>query len=138
MLFYQAYKGFEMDFTKYFSLKYKAGARGDREIDCYGLVLLVQRECYAIDYFPDWREKGVLGGFHALKNMDETCKPYKVKKIDTPKNGAFVSMLSDQGFASHCGVYVNDGFILHIDENGVKLQKASELKNRIIGFYLWQ
>jgi len=124
------------DFTKYLKLNYKPGGRGDDgTIDCYGLFHLVVREVYNDNRFPDYKDKGILGGLHGLKECGAFADVRGITKIDTPTDGAFVQMNNVYGMPAHCGIVVNGDKILHADEDGVRIETIAHLRNRIISYW---
>ena len=124
------------DFTKYLKMKYRAGGRGsDGTIDCYGLFLLVAQEVYGDTKFPDYHDKGILGGLHGLKEGPDIAVKHGIIKIDSPKDGAFVQMLNGYGMPAHCGIVVNGDKILHCDENGIRIETIASLQKRILSYW---
>ena len=124
------------DFTKYLKLKYRAGGRGDDgTIDCYGLFLLVAREVYNDTKFPNYKDKGILGGLHRLKEGSNIAPYYGIEKIEFPQDGAFVQMLNDYGLPAHCGIVVNGDKILHCDENGTRVETIAKLTPKILSYW---
>jgi cell wall-associated NlpC family hydrolase len=125
-----------IDCTEYLQIPYKVAGRDRKGIDCYGLFLLVAKEKFGIDYFPDFRGRGgLLTGLYGVGHSDEVAAKNSIDKLDTPQDGCFVRMLGTNMLPVHCGIYINGGQVLHIDEIGTRVQSVAELSARILGYY---
>lgn len=95
---------------------YKAGARGPKEYDCYGLVLEVYRTLLGIE-LPDMQNASA-----------ESHKAWRFVKEPTDLAIVFMRTFEMQ---RHVGIYLKEGGILHAIETwGVIFEPISNLSLR--------
>lgn len=107
---------------------FEYGGRGDT-LDCYGLVMLLHREA-GIE-LPDFKSPSDHARIAAMMALERDfwaeC---------SPDPGAVVLFRIGR-HAAHVGVVIENDRFIHTWEqsNGVIIERLSDWKNRIVGFY---
>lgn len=115
-------------YHEYLMIQYKNGGRGMEYGDCLNLV---------IEFYK--RELGIYLQDHAGYSEKDSRIPYlfidKYKefgfeKTNSPKYGDVV-LLGSRGIPTHCGVMLDQFYILHTSEYGTKINNVLLLPSRI-------
>ncbi len=113
-------------FEQYFTIPFELGGRTHEGCDCYGLVRLVLKEQRGI-ILPSFSDVCDGGSFDKVASM--------FSLLSTPEDWCIASMRGiGRGYFAHVGLYYK-GYILHIMESGVAMQKADRLGYLIRGYY---
>lgn len=97
-------------FTKYLGIPFKRAGRDIRGLDCWGLVLLVEKEVYR-KRLPDF-VYGDISFQEQIKLFNNGMDFISPKAVDKPSEGSAV--VTKNG--SHIGVYIGRGLVLHTTE----------------------
>lgn len=104
-------------------------------VDCYGLVLLVNREQFGRS-LPDYAYRSSLDP-SAVNATISTHLPHDFRRVEEPVPGDLV-MLQILGRPWHCGVYVAPGLMLHVIGHAVSgIDRLGSVRwhRRIRGYY---
>lgn len=113
-------------FERYFKIPFVPGGRDWSGCDCYGLVRLVLQEEKGI-FLPLFKDVCSSEEFNMIRNS--------FIEADTPADFDIVSMRPiGTGYFAHLGLYWH-GYILHITESGVVMQRAARIPRLIKGYY---
>lgn len=128
--------GVAPDWCKRFTkIPYLDRGRTRAGVDCYGLVMLVNREQFG-RLVPDY-------AYSSSKDQDAvsetiaTFLPCDWRRVDVPEPGDLV-MLKILGRPWHCGIYVAPGLMLHsIGDalSGIERLDSVRCRKRILGYY---
>lgn len=121
------------DVSSLIGIPYKEHGRTLDGFDCYGFLLYVEKE--AGNVLPDFDYSTYDNKY--ITNCFDMVKDH-VSKIDDFVDDAIVLFHDANGYKSHVGVYVGDGYIAHCDWAGVHLDKVSKFDGKIAGVYVWQ
>lgn len=90
--------------TIFLGKPWKRFACGMDACDCYGLLIMYYRLVLSID-LGEVPTMCIADGFDGRKHL--------WKQLERPHHGSLVMMYGDDGKASHCGVTLPDGRIIH-------------------------
>ena len=100
-------------------------------MDCWGLVVWLY-DRYGVkvkdieDYAEDWAKMGD-------KFFDEGKKDWV--KADEMKILDVLLFKNLEGISDHCGVYLWDGWFMHMSKKGMGISKIERWRNRLDGAY---
>ena len=113
---------------RYLGLRYRVGANGPRDYDCWNFARLIWRERYGLD-LPELPTPG---------DMAETVRAIAVqapqlgwREVSVPRDGDGVVFARARA-GCHVGVYVGDLFpprVLHCDDGGPKLHTFAHVES---------
>lgn len=124
--------------ANFIGIPFRAHGRTRAGCDCYGLVRLVLAEHFgktlpAFDDGYDFDDRA-----EEARLIKEGLPLIGAMLVETPEPGDIV-LLRYLGVASHVGVYVGDGRLLHTEEregySGLDDLTGPFLRSRIVGYY---
>lgn len=121
-----------MDYSKYIGIPFKYGGRTYKELDCYGLVMLLFKELHNIN-LPDMNSPEFLE--EIAHDMEEEIQRHWV---NTELEIGRVLLFSIKGYGAHVAYVIGPDTMIHTWEksNGVCIERISMgWKNRILGCY---
>jgi cell wall-associated NlpC family hydrolase len=119
------------DYTKYIGIPFKYGGRTYKELDCYGLVMLLYKELHGMD-IPDVISPEFLADIADLVSVE------KLKWTPSPLEAGTVIIFNIKGYGSHVGYMIDDDKMIHTWEKtgGVTIERLSlGWKHRVLGSY---
>lgn len=122
------------DYSKYIGIPFKYGGRTYKELDCYGLVMLLYKDLHGIE-IPDVISPTFLKAIESL--VSEEKQKWQPSEL---VEGAVI-IFSIRGYGAHVGYYIGEDKFIHCWEgtNGVTIERISfSWKHRILGVYTWQ
>lgn len=122
------------DLADYIGIPFKYNGRTLKELDCYGLVMLLYKNLKSID-IPDVTSPEYLKEIASLVDSEKLkWKPCEIKE------GA-VLVFSIKGYGAHVGYVIGPDKMIHTWEatNGVTIERISfSWQNRILGCYEYE
>lgn len=119
------------NYSNYIGIPFKYGGRTNKELDCYGLYMLLSKELDGIEV-PDVQSADTL---EVIADLISKEKP-KWKPCDI-EEGALV-LFSIKGYGAHVGYVIDQDRMIHTWEKtgGVTIERLSlGWKHRILGCY---
>lgn len=123
------------DYTKYIGIPFKYGGRTYKELDCYGLVMLLYKELHDIN-LPDMNSPDILE--QIASDMDAEIKRHW---RDAPLEVGSVLLFNIKGYGAHVGYVIGPDTMIHTWEktSGVLIERISlGWKHRILGCYKYE
>lgn len=123
-----------MDLTDYIGIPFKYGGRTVKELDCYGLVMLLYKQLKNID-IPDVTSPEILKDIAALVSNE------KLKWKPAPIEEGAVLIFNIKGYGAHVGYVIGPDKMIHTWEatGGVTIERLStSWTNRILGCYKYE
>jgi cell wall-associated NlpC family hydrolase len=120
-----------MDWTHWLICEYMMHGDIYPRYDCYSFCRAITREIYGYD-LPEYRQSGIFAGVRGLHLAPDLAAKGGLKKLDAPTEGCFVRMKDQSGLACHCGIYIGDGKIIHLDQRGARIERGDY---RIIDYW---
>jgi len=120
---------------RFLKIPYLDRGRTRDGVDCYGLVMLVNREQFG-RLVPDYVYASSKDQGAVAKTIEEFL-PCDWRKVEVPEPGDLV-MLKILGRPWHCGVFVAPGLMLHsIGDavSGIERLDTVRCQRRVVGFY---
>jgi cell wall-associated NlpC family hydrolase len=120
-----------MDYTKYIGIPFKYGGRTYKNLDCYGLVMLLYKELHGID-LPDVTSPEFLPAIATLIESE------KLKWTPAPIEPGTVLIFNISGYGSHVAYVIGEDKMIHTWEKtgGVTVERISIYwQHRILGSY---
>jgi len=117
---------------KYIGLEYEDTCRGPTKFDCWGLVVWVYKHEFGMDVGEDIVYDSKLA---KIKQFRDNFSSWT--KVENPIEGDGTMFLLS-GKIPHCGIYIGDGKMLHIDEGLMScIQRMNDIKwkSRFEGYY---
>ena len=127
-----------MEINDFVGIPYEAHGRSFTGCDCYGLVCLFYKH-YFNKLLPNFLEYSEDLSSYA-SSIELVKHPFGFREIDEPKLGD-VGVFKYMGFASHVGVYIGDGKVLHIlrkTHSVVQKLDNISLRGRLDGWYRYE
>lgn len=124
--------------SKYLGIPYVSGGRGFSGTDCYGLVVLWFHEELGTNLFDPriaLRREELQGITHFMTGLDDwvEVEPAQARRNDV------VLMLNGSTTPNHCGVVIDNTWLLHILEGpGCSLARIARWRPRIHKFYRYK
>lgn len=121
------------DYSKYIGIPFKFGGRTYKELDCYGLIMLLYKEIHGIE-IPDVVSPTFIADIANLVTSEK--KKWESCELE---EGAVI-IFSIRGYGAHVGYYIGEDRIIHTWEGtgGVTIERlAFAWKHRILGVYRW-
>lgn len=120
-------------YTDYIGIPFKYGGRDRKELDCYGLVMLLYKELKGIE-IPDVISPQTLA---EISTVVESQKQSYWQKCE-PKEGA-VLIFGIKGYGAHVGYMLDNDRMIHTWEktSGVTIERLSinGWNRRLLGCY---
>lgn len=125
-----------VDVSDLIGVKYtEHGRSAETGFDCWGLLLEVERrmgkDIPDFDYI-----------MHDDKFVDDNARRQIVeghaKKVSGLSEGVIILFENAAGLKNHVGVYLEDGYFVHCNGNGVHLDKIDTYNHLKKGYYIWQ
>lgn len=126
-----------IDINKYIGLPYKNKGYTKEGLDCYGLVRLFLKEELDVDV-PKFEQ------YDTYENKQEVERQFLLnvpllagERTETPEFGD-ICLFRFMGIVSHIGVYIRDGYVLHIlrgTNSSYEAINGRRLKGRLEGYY---
>lgn len=123
-----------VSYTDYIGIPFKYGGRSTKELDCYGLVMLLYRDLKNVEV-PDVISPTYL---QEIANLVDT---EKLKWKPSEMEEGAVLVFSIKGYGAHVGYVIAPDKMIHTWEktNGVTIERISTGWNRrIIGCYKYE
>lgn len=123
-----------MNYTDYIGIPFAYNGRTRKELDCYGLVMLLYKELKGIEV-PD-----VISPNY-LKACEEVVDREKLKWTPCDIEEGAVLVFNIGGYGAHVGYVIGPDKMIHTWEktNGVTIERLSSGWNRrIIGCYKYE
>lgn len=120
---------------RFLKIPYLDRGRTRAGVDCYGLVMLVNREQFGREV-PDYVYASSKDQVAVARTI-ERFLPRDWRKVETPEPGDLV-MLKILGRPWHCGIFVAPGLMLHsIGDavSGIEHLDSVRCERRIVGFF---
>lgn len=124
--------------SRYIGIPYKEGGRDISGTDCWGLAVLILGDVYGVQ-LPTLNGEYQHGNRAALEQfVDATKATVGAIPVDDPEPGDLV-VLRYQGKATHVGVYVGDGLVVHNvggnHTSRIERRDSPGIARRIEGWY---
>lgn len=119
------------DYSDYIGIPFKYGGRDKKELDCYGLVMLLYKEIHGIDV-PDVISPKFLEEIHDVVLVE------KLKWTPAPIEEGSVLIFNVNGYGSHVAYVIAPDLMIHTWEltGGVTIERISAYwRHRILGSY---
>lgn len=122
---------------RYLGWKYLHHGREEGKVDCWGLILLVYKECFGINildlegYEKNW----------ALHNKNLFIENYykNWKPVKEPKYLDVILFNNSKGVTFHAGIYLSNGRFIHGARTGVIVTRLEAgMGKRIEGYYRYE
>ena len=126
----------DINVEDYSQIPYKDGGRTREGVDCFGLVMLVHRECFG-RIIPDICYNSAEDCVVNARLVDVHAATINARRTHCPEPGDLVLMRVG-GQASHVGIYVAPQSVMHaLAGFGVICQRisASLVRHRIEGYF---
>jgi cell wall-associated NlpC family hydrolase len=122
-------------YSKYIGIPFAYGGRSTKELDCYGLVMLLYRDLKNI-ILPDVASPSYLQAIADLVSVE------KLKWTPCDIQEGAVLIFSIKGYGAHVGYVIGPDKMIHTWEktNGVTIERISYAgwNRRIIGCYKYE
>ena len=121
---------------QYITIPYKDGGRDRSGIDCFGLVILVEREVFGIE-LDDLLYRSSEDFDSNSHLVDAHRATIEAELVNDPEEGDLV-LVRYNGLACHVGVYVEPRCVLHsVSGLGTVCEKldSPRIRHRVEGFY---
>jgi cell wall-associated NlpC family hydrolase len=121
------------DYSEYIGIPFKYGGRTRKELDCYGLVMLLYKEIHGIS-LPDVISPSYLQEIASLIDSE------KLKWEPCELEVGAVIIFSIKGYGAHVAYYIGDDKMIHTWEatSGVTIERLGiSWSHRILGVYRW-
>jgi len=127
-----------VDVEKYLKIKYKLGARGLIEGDCFNLLLVFYKDELGVklkDYTENYTEDWYLNSNHFI----DLAKKWGFSRVPIPKFGDVI-LFKIGNYVRHCGVVSDDNNFefIHTGADGTfknNFITDRQWASRIFGFY---
>lgn len=122
------------NYSEYIGIPFKYGGRDHKNLDCYGLVMLLYKELHNIE-IPDVISPEYLAAIHNLVLSE------KIKWSPSELEEGAVILFSIKGYGAHVGYYIGNDQMIHTWEktSGVTIERISfAWKHRILGVYKYE
>ena len=126
-----------MKVEKYIRIPFRSHGRDFDGCDCYGLVRLFLKEELGKE-IPDFWDYASADDGAVISSLIKEHKPAIAGKEKEIPDVGDVALYKFRGYISHIGVYVGDGYILHVLRGCDSVCVPAEhgiLKGRLVGFY---
>ena len=123
-----------ISYSDYIGIPFKYGGRDRKNLDCYGLVMLLYKELKGIEV-PDVNSPEILEDIANLVSKEKT----KWKECDIEEGAVLI--FSIKGYGAHVGYVIGPDKMIHTWEktNGVTIERISfAWKHRILGCYKYE
>ncbi len=126
------FRGYMVDIQRYIQIPYKEHGRDHDGCDCLGLVILVYREEFGLNFpdvlYSDPQDPDNAGLINVMKSTVEAMP------VDDPQEGDIVLLILSG--APHMGVYVGKGAMLHTScRFGTVCERLSRYRGRSMVYY---
>lgn len=123
------------ELTQYIGIPFKYGGRDRKELDCYGLVMLLYKEIHGIE-LPDLTSPTYLNEIAELVDQEKEKGYWEPCELEV----GCVLLFNVRGYGSHVGYYLGNDRMIHTWEGtgGVIIERISfSWQNRLVGSYKW-